>query len=481
RVEYMIPAPDDDYDISPKIADYAKENNIALIITVDCGISAFDTAAKISEYNIDLIITDHHEPQDTLPNAYTILNPKQIDCEYPDKMLAGCGVALKLASAIILYFSRNNFFFESDADNLKKISSAELLKNYNYKLFLRKYLPIAAIGSIADVVPLANENRIITKLGYDILKAAPPLFAKILFEKLGIEKISGNTIGFKIAPLLNASRRMKKISYSLDFLLTDDKAQLYALCEYLMELNKLRKIKTDEFYEIAVADAETQIEKENTNVVILKYSQFEHGVTGLVANKLRELFNCPIFLFVEEDGILGGAGRADGNINLVETLSNFKEYLIKFGGHKYAVGLSMTLDNFENFKKAMIEYFAKFEMISKDKMIEIDTDLLIDDINFELLDYLKILEPFGTLNEEPIFYCENMRIKYAKAIGADNRHLSITLQSSVLSNLRAVLWNKGDLINKLTTNQNISAVFTLEENIFRNVRYAQLKIIEILI
>ncbi|MBP7652884.1 single-stranded-DNA-specific exonuclease RecJ [Candidatus Dependentiae bacterium] len=475
NVEYMLPAPDDNYDLSEKALNYAVENNVKLVITVDCGITASEIIKKFNEKNIDVIITDHHEPLSELPQAYSIINPKQPDCTYKCKVLAGCGVAFKLASALILFDSVDDFkteFFD------KKIID----KNYNYVLFLKKYLPVAAIGTIADVVPIEDENRIITKLGYDLIKSDVPVYLEVLFEKLNITEITGDTIGYRIVPVLNASRRMQKIGYSLDFLLEEDKLKLFKIADSLIELNELRKNKTDDFFEVAVKDAENQVESEKCSVIVLKYTQFEHGVTGLVANKLKELFNKPVFIFIiDDDGIASGAGRGvENNVNLHTVLTYFSDLFLKFGGHKYAVGMNIRAELIETFKKKINEYFKNNQIFDLKPVMFADAFVDISLIDFDLIKYIRMFEPFGASNSKPVFYGNKYSITRVYTMGAESNHLNIYIKSgSNREQIRGIAWKLGHLSEKLNKEKQISAVFNIEENRFNNKTSIQLKILEI--
>ncbi|HPG31260.1 MAG TPA: single-stranded-DNA-specific exonuclease RecJ [bacterium] len=474
--EYMLPAPEDNYDLSEKALTYSLDNEIKLVITVDCGITANEMVKKFNEKNINVIITDHHEPLSELPEAYSIINPKQPDCRYGCKTLAGCGVAFKLASALILSKTFNDF-------DKEYLDQSDIAKNFNYALFLNKYLPVAAIGTIADVVPIEDENRIITRLGYEIIKRDPPVFLKVLLDKLKVTEINGDTIGYKIVPILNATRRMQKIGYSLDFLIEEDKTELYKLAGNLIELNELRKNKTEEFFEVAVKDAETQIEKGGCYAIVLSYSQFEHGVTGLVANKLKELFNKPAFIFITgEDGIASGAGRGvENGINLHSALTKFNEIFLKFGGHKYAVGMNIRLEMIDVFKEKINEYFKENQTIDASPSVYADAEIDISAIDSNIIKYLELFEPFGSANFKPAFYGKNFSAVRSFQMGADANHLNVYLKKkNAAESIRAIGWNFGKLSDKINIEKNLTFVFNIEENRFNGKTSLQLKILEIL-
>lgn len=473
-VQCKISEAEDDYDINEKIFALADKIKASLIITVDCGISACEVAANLKKLKIDFIITDHHEPKENLPDAYAIVNPKRIDCKYPDKYLSGSAVAFKMSESVFLLKTKM-FFSEMETDLFLPESFYEDLR---FLFFLEELLPIAAIGVIADVMPLKNENRTISRLAYKIIKKTNPVFIESLMNINNLSEINGDFFGFTLGPILNSCRRMKAGDAGFRWLVEKDISQIRKITLELIELNNKRKMKADEMYKTVIKDAENQVSTENRKIIILGYDNFDHGVTGLVANKIVEHFKMPVIIFIIEEGIAGGSGRCPDGINLFEIIELHKKYFIKYGGHKSSVGLSMNSADIESFKNEINIFLLKNQRyLQKTKDEKVTEDINFKDIDFNLLDSLELFEPFGKENDRPEFQSE-LPVKRAYPMGGDNKHLNLYLKSDLPA--RAIAWNKGVEADKINSFNSIRAKFSIKSNFYAGKKSICLQMNEIM-
>ena len=315
------------YGINNKALEEIKERGINLIITVDTGITANSQVDYANELGLDVIVTDHHEPSEEIPKAVAVIDAKRKDNQYPFNQLAGCGIAFKLTQAITI--KRN-------------LDPLNYLKN----------LDIAAIGTISDLVPLVDENRVIVKLGLMLVKQTKNLGLKRLLTKANLRDFNSTSISFGITPRINASGRLGNQYDSLNLFITKDFKEAERLSETLDSYNIERQKIGNKIYEEALA----QLKDEEKNCIILGKEDWHHGVIGIVSSKITEKFNKPSVLLCFEDGIAKGSGRSVQGLDLHKAISSTKEYLLGFGGHTMACGLSLKVENFEKFKEAISKY-----------------------------------------------------------------------------------------------------------------------------
>ncbi len=412
------------------------EQKYTLMITVDCGISGIEEVELANQLGIETIITDHHEQSESLPNAYAIINAKRKDSQYPFRGLAGCGAVFKLIQAISLRLG---------------LEEKEFLK----------YLDIVCVGTISDIVPLVDENRVIAKLGLKLVAQTRNIGLRELILQSGYKKIDSNTISFGVAPRINACGRMGYQEEALDLFLTNNIEEARKITARLNSYNLERQTKEKDIFEQAIKELEKEdIEKLNT--IVLSGDNWHHGVIGIVASKLTEKFYKPTILICFEDNIGKGSGRSLPGFDLHEALVETSAYLEKYGGHEMAVGLSLKKEKYNDFKLA-------FEEIAKSKniqqiipVIKIDTIITAKDVNKKTIQDLEMLEPFGEKNKNPIFVYKNLKIDSIRAL-SEGKHLKLTLKDDNLL-INAIGFNLGYLSEEYLIGDKIDIAGNLEIN-----------------
>ena len=444
---------DEGYGLNNSAIETIKNKGCELMITVDCGISAIDEVNYANSLGIEVIVTDHHEAGNEIPKALAVIDNKRKDSKYPFRELAGVGVVFKLIQALSIKLN---------------------LKEEEYL----KYLDIVCIGTISDIVPLVDENRVITKLGLMLVRQTRNIGLKAVLKSSGYSKIDSNTISFGVAPRLNACGRMGKADEALKLFLSKNVNEVIQLSKELNDFNRERQEKEKEIYENAI----NQIEKENLNkrnTIVLKGKNWHHGVIGIVSSKITEKYFKPsILLSFEEDGIGKGSGRSIPGFDLHEALMQCLDVIEKFGGHAMAVGITVREEQFDEFRE-------KFENIAISKHIEeilpiinIDAKINLNDINKEMVESLKKLEPFGEGNKMPIFVFKNLKIDSIRAL-SEGKHLKLTLKDNNTI-VNAIGFNLGYMAEDYKIGDKIDVVGVLEINSFNNVENLQINIKDIM-
>lgn len=431
-----------------------------LIISVDCGISDVDAVNFINSFKIDVIITDHHEAPEELPKAYGIINPKAqnaLDESLSAKeitsltSLAGVGVAFKVACA--------------------------LLKHYEKTEFISSILPYAAVGTVADVVPLVGENRYIVAKGLDLISQGKHYGLKRLLENAGysIENgLTAETIAFGVAPRINASGRLDTVEEAIKVMISDNPQEIEMAINNLEEFNKIRQtLCQDTFLE---ADDMVQREGNRNPAIILFSSRWHVGIVGIVASKLVEKYYKPTFLmtYSEETKQIKCSARSIEGVHLYEVISSISEVLDGFGGHSMAAGLSFTPEKtpFKNIKELLNKAVKEVTTGKELKpYLKIDLELTPDDISVDLVEQISQLEPFGAANPSPIFAMKDLKIKEKKLMGENKNHLRLTVQKGT-SEFNCIWWQKGDI--SLVNGDTLDAAFHPQINEFRGNTSVQL-------
>ena len=429
---------DEGYGLNRDAIDTIYKNNNTLIITVDCGISAIDEINYANSLGIETIVTDHHEAGEELPNAIAVIDAKRKDNTYPFRGLAGVGVVFKLIQAI----------------------SVKL--NLEEKEFL-KYLDIVCVGTISDIVPLENENRVITKLGLKLLEVTKNLGLRELIKTIGYRKIDSNAISFGIAPRINACGRMGHEEEALKLFLSEDEEEVKQITANLNEYNKLRQETEKKIYDEAIKKInEEHLDKANS--IVVAGDNWHHGVIGIVSSKLTEKYFKPTILLCNEDTIAKGSGRSIPGFDLHEALVESSKYLEKYGGHEMAVGLALKEEMFDAFKQ-------KFEEIAVEKninkiipVIKIDSQITSKDINKNTIKELELLEPFGEKNKMPVFVYKNLKIDSIRAL-SEGRHLKLTLKDDNFI-INAIGFNLGHFSSEFLIGDKIDLAGVIETNNF---------------
>lgn len=439
------------YGLNKNAIDTIKERNIDLIITVDCGISAIEEVNYAVNLGMDVIVTDHHEVGEKLPNALAVIDAKRKDNTYPFRSLAGVGVVFKLIQALSIKL---------------EIKPEEYLK----------YLDLVCVGTISDIVPLEGENRTIAKLGLMLIKVTRNLGLRELIKSSGYKEIDSNTISFGVAPRINACGRMGHEEEALKLFLAEDLESATKITKELNEYNTLRQSTEKVIYEDAVQQIEKNHLDEN-NSIVLGGKGWHHGVIGIVSSKVTDKYYKPSILLSFEDDIAKGSGRSVPGFDLYEGLTKCEDLLEKYGGHSMAVGLTLKKESLEKFKE-------RFEQIAKEKNIKelvpiiyIDDELKLKDINMDLVKSLSILEPFGEANKVPLFLIKNLKIDSIRAL-SEGRHLKITLRDENFV-INAIGFELGYLAEEYRIGDRIDVVGTLEINSFNGFSSIQINMKDI--
>ena len=441
------------YGLNKNAIDKIHDDGCELMITVDCGISAIEEIDYANSLGIETIVTDHHEPGNELPNALAVIDNKRKDSKYPFRELAGVGVVFKVIQALGIKLG---------------------LKEEEYL----KYLDIVCIGTISDIVPLVDENRVIAKLGLLLIKQTKNIGLRSIIQSSGYTKIDSNSISFGIAPRINACGRMGKAEDALQLFLSKNINEVSQLTSKLNEYNRLRQDTEKKIFENAVKQIEEEHLAENATITVGGHN-WHHGVIGIVSSKITEMYFKPsILLSFEEDGMGTGSGRSIPGFDLHEALLKCSDTIEKFGGHSMAIGITIKKEKFEAFKK-------EFEEIAKEANIEkivpiinIDAKIDFSSINKEMVESLKELEPFGEGNKMPVFAFKNLKIDSIRAL-SEGKHLKLTLKEGNTV-VNAIGFNMGGLAEEYRIGDKIDVVGVLEINTFNGVDTLQINMKDIM-
>jgi len=453
-VEYYIPNRlDDGYGLHLGALRQYKEKGTRLVVTVDCGISSLEEAAWARKNGLDLIITDHHEPPPILPQALAIINPKRPDCDYPFKDLAGVGVALKLAQA--------------------------LLESNGYeKQAWHDYLDLTCLGTIADIVPLYSENRILVKHGLSRLANTTKPGIQALIGVSGISKdvLGTNEVGFRLAPRLNAAGRIGSPDLAVRLLLTGDAGEARELANELHTGNKVRQeIEAKVLKEsLALLDLRPGIAEDK--IIVLSSTGWHPGVIGIVASRLTERFYRPVLL-ISLDGEIGrGSARSIPAFNIYKALSHCQEYMLNYGGHALAAGFSINADRIEDFARKINQYAG--EVLDENKMVpRLDLDGLINlsQVSEKLVNEINLMQPFGLSNPAPLLGCREALIAACRGVGRNSAHLKMLLFSEGMT-FGGIGFNLGAYAEVLATNEAVDLAFAPGINEYNGRRSLQLEV-----
>ena len=448
--EYIPNRLNEGYGLNKKAIQAIADKEYKLMITVDCGISAIEEVEFAVELGMDVIVTDHHEPVETLPKALAVVDAKRKDNKYPFNQLAGVGVVFKLIQAISIKL---------------ELDEKEYLK----------YLDIVCIGTISDIVPLVSENRVITKLGLKLVVQTKNIGLRTLLETIGYKNIDSTAISFGVAPRINACGRMGHQEEALNLFLTEDLESAHKICERLNEFNKIRQETEKNIFSEVVEMIEES--KENQPVIILGKENWHHGVIGIVASKITEQYFKPSILICFEGEEGKGSGRSIPGFDLHEALSKCDQYLSKFGGHEMAVGVSLNKDNFNKFKDQFEEYALNSKIEEIVPILNIDNEITAKDISIEAIKELEKLEPFGEGNKRPIFLYKNLKIVAIRAL-TEGKHLKLTLKDDNFL-IEVIGFNLGYLVNEYLIGDKVDVVGTLEINNFNGNENIQINLKDI--
>lgn len=448
NVKYYIPLRDEGYGLNKDALNYIKEEGGNLIITVDCGISSISEVEHCNALGMDMIITDHHEINNGLPPAHAIINPKREDNKNSYKYFAGVGTAFMLLLALYKKLDKKNEIY--------------------------KYLDIVAIGTIADIVPLKGENRLLVKRGLELLKSSKwqglNMLMKRLFENPIDKKFDTYDVGFIIAPIFNAAGRLEDAKMAVELFVSNCHITCDKLIYELINKNSERKEIQEEILKKAIDKIENEKLDENS-VIVVAEKKFHHGVIGIVASKILDRYYKPTIIMEIKplEGIATASCRSTEAFNMVEALNSMRDIFIKYGGHAGAAGFSIAIENIEEFSKRINEYAVE-NLNSEDtkKPIKIDCELSMIKISFDLMDKLSLLEPYGFGNASPMFAIRNCKYTNFRAIGKEKNHLMMDLIKNGVEMKNCVWFNSEDMLETILNNKEIDIAFKLKMETYKD-------------
>ena len=446
----------DGYGLQPNTVDRLHAEGVKIIVSVDCGIRGAEAALRARDLGVDLIITDHHEPDTHLPVALAIVNPKRHDCTYPDKNLAGVGVALKLVQALCSKSGKTNW--------------------------LPAFVKIAAIGTLADVVPLVGENRVIAKLGLEMLTKGPhKVGLRALFEAAGLtgKTIDSYHIGFMVAPRINAAGRMSTPDIATRLLLASDEGmadEAKGLAEQLETENTRRRQEDQDILAKAKKIVESDPDIGSRSVLVVAGEGWHRGVIGIVASKIVDAFYRPAIVLSVDGDIAHGSCRSIPGFDMLAALESCAPMLARFGGHKAAAGLQLESGRIREFRQKINEHAD--QLLGPDDLrprLWLDGPLSFKDLNDRVVSELNALAPFGPSNPRPKFHTGPVEVSDGPRI-LKERHLKMSVKQEGRV-LRAIQWNAAEREEKLVAQRGgVEIAYTVEENEFRGEKYVELRL-----
>ena len=459
NIDYYIPDRyTEGYGVSTQGIDYAAEQGCNLIITLDCGIKAVEKIAYANSKGIDVIVCDHHTPGDELPAAVAVLNMKRRDCPYPYKDLSGCGVGFKLAQA---YTQRYGLPFEN----------------------LLPLFQLLAMSIASDIVPITGENRILAYFGIQQLNKAPFTGLSAIMQVAGIEakKLTINDLVYKIGPRINACGRMKSGRAAVELLLTDDPVFARQQAEEVNHHNEDRRDCDSETTKEALAQLQEDPTFANRRSTVVYAPHWHKGVVGIVASRLTETYYRPtIVLTAGEDGIISGSARSVGGFDIYTAIDSCNDLLTNFGGHKYAAGLSMHIDNLPEFKQRFEAYVA--DHIREDQLqptLQIEAELQLADITKSFYNVLRHLEPFGPGNPRPLFVSRHLiNHRDTRAVGKEREHLRLDVTDRVNA-ITGIAFGRADMAEYIQNGNAVDICYELNENTFNHYTTIQMMVQDI--
>ncbi|NOZ47754.1 MAG: single-stranded-DNA-specific exonuclease RecJ [Chlorobi bacterium] len=459
-IDYYIPDRyEEGYGISFKGIDYAEENGFTLIIALDCGIKAIDKIDYANEKNIDFIICDHHNPDEKIPNAIAVLDPKQPDCTYPFKDLSGCGVGFKLIQA----YAGQNSIEEDKVFNL---------------------LDFVAVSIASDIVTIIDENRVLAFYGLQKLNKNPSAGLKSIIEFAGIneQNIDITSVVFKIGPRINAAGRVESGKKAVELLVSSEKKDVFELTEHININNDTRKNLDRSITLEAIKMIEEDKDLQGRKSTVLYNPEWHKGVIGIVASRLIEAHYRPTVVLTKSNGFATGSARSVLGFDLYRAIEKCSYLLETFGGHKYAAGLTLKEENVEAFREQFDQVAT--EMLTHEQLIpqiEIDSQIEFSEIDAKFFRILNQFEPFGPGNMKPVFLTQNvLDTGNSKLVGNDHKHIKMALyQEGWNGKFSAVGFNLGHCFSIVKSKKTFDICYTVEENRFKGNINLQLNIKDI--
>ncbi len=456
EVIYYIPDREKEgYGVSNRGIDFAIKSSANLIITCDCGINSINEIEYANKNNIDIIVTDHHEPAEVLPDALAILDPKRKDDIYPFKELCGIGVAFKMLYGLSI---ANKIPLE--------------------KIFY--YLDLVAIGTAADIVPILNENRIIVSKGLKVLNKSKNIGLQSLLKVSGFENKTINVVNivFGLAPRINAAGRLGEATRAVRLLTSFNHKESIDLSNLLDRENRNRQSIEKATIDNAILQLNATHDLDVDKILILDAPDWHQGVIGIVASKLKEIYNRPVVMLTFQNGIGKGSARSIPSFNIFSAFSECSNFLLNFGGHKMAAGLTIKKESLPHFKERLKKIASdqiSDEMLNR--VLSIEGEIPFSDINQKTIDYLQKMAPFGPGNMRPIFVARNLKISGIPRIVGENHLKFKACQDRIV--ISAIGWKLSELYEMLISNRPLDMAFVIEENEWNGLKEIQLNIKDI--
>lgn len=449
EVDYYVPdRMVEGYGVNRDALDKIRQSGTTLIITVDTGITAVEEAEYAKSIGLDFIVTDHHECKEKIPDVYAAIDPKRKDCPYPFKSLAGVGVVFKLIQA--------------------------LDKNESLENLMDKYADLMCLGTVADISPLIDENRVIVTEGLKRFKTTNNIGLKALIDvSTNGKAITTSTIGYTIAPRINASGRLGCASTSVELFLTEDEAKAAELADSLCHENTLRQQTEQEMFKEALEYIEKHPEIKDDDILVIPHEKWHHGIVGIVSSKITEKYYKPSILFAVDGDSAKGSGRSISGFNLFGALEHSSDLLEKFGGHELAAGLTIKAENIEAFRKAINSYAkGKIEEATLIPTISLDAQIKVTYITIDTVNDINKLQPFGVNNPTPSFSVRNIKI-HRISVMSNGKHLRMTLYKDG-KYLDAVGFGMGDYYSMFEEGDFVDVAFALDINDYKGFQNVQM-------
>ena len=455
QVEVFIPHRlSDGYGMRAGVVEEAAAKGFRVVISVDTGIREYEALTRARELGVDCIVTDHHLPEGHLPPACAILNPQRADCGYPEKLLAGVGVAFKLVQAL-----------------LGERLSGRVLKSY---------LKVVAIGTIADVVPLVGENRVIARFGLEGLRQPSRAGLQALLEVCGLEgrNISAGDVAFRLGPRLNAAGRMENARDVIDLLTCSDLETAHEIADRLEKLNRDRQRVEDGILREIEEIMTRHPDKRDRYSLVLAGEGWHRGVIGIVAQRVVERYHRPALVIGVEDGLGVGSGRSIRAFHLLDALTAMQNLFVRFGGHARAVGFALPSARINELETRFEQYARTvLKPLDLEPVLRVDAEVSGAELDWALFEALETLAPFGCGNPTPVLMARDLRLLLGPRI-LQEKHLKLRVTCGSKS-FDAIAWGMAERGAALTPGQALDMAFTLDQNVFQDVRSLQLVVSEI--
>src|SRR5690554_5545766 len=461
HLEFYIPNRySEGYGISPRGIDFAVENGFTLIIALDCGIKAVEKITQAKQRGLDFIICDHHNPDETVPPAVAVLDPKQAECNYPYKELSGCGVGFKLLQA---YCQKNEIELEEIYD----------------------LLDLVVVSIASDIVPITGENRVLAYYGLKKINSNPGMGLQTIINLAGLNgcDITISDIVFKIGPRLNASGRIEHGKKSVQILVSNDEDKSDILGEEIDSFNEIRKTLDRDITQDALDMIEKDPEMKNMNSTVLYNRDWHKGVVGIVASRVTEQFYRPTIILTESNGLATGSARSVKDFDLYEAIEQCSDLLESYGGHMYAAGLTLKIENIPEFRRRFEEIVTEqLTDLSQVQTIDADAKITLSEITPRFYRILKQFAPFGPHNMTPVFITEDVfDAGTSRLVGKNKEHLKLDLVEPDINSgiFQGIAFNQSDKFDLITSGLPFDVCYSITENEYRGKTNMQLFIRDI--